>query len=561
MKKKFFSIKWKVVILILLAVILTSAISLIVTLPVVNREISELASNNMEDMVVSNGSTIDEQIDVIGVSTSLNYNSLQEKLGEVQLADTPSSYMYVVSPDGTFLYHPTKDLVGTKDDNAKIAEILENLDNEDYPRHAFFSYRENGKAKYAAYSIGVKKQHVLILSADQSDVLSSVNEITTRCILGAIVAILVCGAFGYINTKFLISPLIGISKDAQRLSDLDFTESGNSIRKNNDEIGIMVDALTTLRVQLRDTINRINHETNQLNLASNELNTAAEETASNVAQVDNAIRAIATGSASQAQQTQDATNNVMEMGRVIEETSEDAKMLLSNATDMLNAGEHALEILDNLEAINQRTKDAVNIIDEQTLKTNQSVKQIMQATDLITAIADETNLLSLNASIEAARAGEAGRGFAVVASEIQKLAEQSNASANEINEIIQELITESDHSVEVMSEMKGIIETQDAHVGDTKHAFHEVKYGIDRSIEGVERISQQTQRLGSVRGRVVDVVNGLTEIAQQNAAAAQETSSATAEVSNIMMNITSESDNVHNIAASIQEDMDKMKAE
>lgn len=557
----FFSMKWKVVLLIFVAVILTSVINLFLSLPVVNREVSKLACNYMEDVVVANNAGIDEQMELIGISTTLSYNWLRDTIGDSAIADTPSSYQYAVSKDGLILYHPDKELVGSETENQKILDIIAHFDDESYERHGFITYREKGSIKYAAYSIGAKKQHVLLVCADESDLMSGVNEITMRCIGGAVLATLICGIVGLFITRLLINPLLAMIKEVERLASLDFSESQISIRKSNDETGLIADALSKLRQQLRETVCRISEQTIILNHAAGELNDAAEETATNVEQVETAIRGIADGSAKQARETREATENVMEMGNIIEATGSDVQMLLSNATTMLDAGEAALKILDNLDQVNKRTKDAVTIIDEQTRKTDESVQQIMQATDIITAIAEETNLLSLNASIEAARAGEAGRGFAVVATEIQKLAEQSNASATEISNIITELIAESEKSIEIMEEMKAIIIEQDQHVGDTKQAFYSVKEGIDRSITGVEKISKQTQRLGQARVKVVDVVHGLTVIAQENAESAQETSSATAEVTNIMTSITSESEKVHTIADIIQQDMDKMKME
>ena len=135
----------------------------------------------------------------------------------------------------------------------------------------------------------------------------------------------------------------------------------------------------------------------------------------------------------------------------------------------------------------------------------------------------QTNLLSLNASIEAARAGEAGRGFAVVASEIQKLAEQSNRSANEIEKIIENLSEESAKSVAIMDDVKEIIDAQNRDVGETEKAFRLVKEDIDASIESIELIADKTKSLNEARERVIDVVHNLTSIAQENAASTEET--------------------------------------
>ena len=142
-----------------------------------------------------------------------------------------------------------------------------------------------------------------------------------------------------------------------------------------------------------------------------------------VEQVDRAVGDIATGATSQAQETQNATENVIAMGNMIEDTNAEAERLNGNAQQMKDSSDQAMQILKELNEINDRTKQSIEEVYTQTNITNESVQKIKEATVLIASIAEETNLLSLNASIEAARAGEQGKGFAVVASQIQKLAE------------------------------------------------------------------------------------------------------------------------------------------
>lgn len=194
------------------------------------------------------------------------------------------------------------------------------------------------------------------------------------------------------------------------------------------------------------------------------------------------------------------------------------KISVISARAMRSAGENAMKILDELNKINQQTKDAISVIYEQTNTTNTSAMKIKEATDIITDIAEETNLLSLNASIEAARAGEQGRGFAVVASQIQKLAEQSNESARQIALIIDELISDSEKSVETMEEVKEVIGKQDEYVSNTESSFRDVNDGIAKSIDGIRTIAAKTKDLDGARVKVVDVVQNLTAIAEENAA-------------------------------------------
>ncbi len=216
-----------------------------------------------------------------------------------------------------------------------------------------------------------------------------------------------------------------------------------------------------------------------------------------------------------------------------------------------------MDILSSLSSVNQRTKEAIQVVYDQTNTTNESALKIKEATDIISEIAEETNLLSLNASIEAARAGEQGRGFAVVATQIQKLAEQSNESARQIDDIIHSLIKDSEESVETMKEVRNIIGQQNENVIHTEHAFNNVKEGIDQSIESIEMIASKTQELDEARVRVVDVVQNLNAIAQENAASTEETSASAAEAGTTVESIADNARHLNEIAKQLEENVQK----
>lgn len=282
------------------------------------------------------------------------------------------------------------------------------------------------------------------------------------------------------------------------------------------------------------------------------MSNSATETNTTVEQVERAVSEIAEGATSQASETQSATENIILMGNMIEETNVEVENLRANARIMRDSAGVALGVLKELGAVNQKTKSAIQIISEQTTQTNESVSEIKKATDIITDIAEETNLLSLNASIEAARAGEQGRGFAVVAAQIQKLAEQSNESARQIEDIINLLISDSEKTVETMKEVNEVIEKQDADVAQTEKAFNEVQDGITKSIEGIRTIAAKTTELDEARVKVVDVVQNLTAIAEENAASTQETSASVTEVSAIMSSIADNAGHLNGLADDLE---------
>ena len=222
---------------------------------------------------------------------------------------------------------------------------------------------------------------------------------------------------------------------------------------------------------------------------------------------------------------------------------------------MRRSSEQATTTIQQLRQINTEVENSIETINRQIHLTNDSAQKIRAATEIIASIADETNLLSLNASIEAARSGESGRGFAVVAAQIQKLAEQSNNSSRAIEKITNDLINNSAETVAIMSNVHEIISSQSQNMIETEQIVAEVMSGIGTSLERIEQIESSTVMLEDSRNRIVQAVEGLSEIAQQNAASTQETCAQTVEVSNTFAELEGSAKQLMDIAEDLSNTM------
>ena len=215
--------------------------------------------------------------------------------------------------------------------------------------------------------------------------------------------------------------------------------------------------------------------------------------------------------------------------------------------------------MEELSLTTEKTSVAVDEIYKQTEVTNASAKEISKAVELITEIASQTNLLSLNASIEAARAGEAGRGFAVVASEIQKLADQSNQSAVKIQKIIEELSLQSNKTVKFMKEVRTAVTNQENKLGETKEIFNEVRVGVQSSLVEIESISGKSTDLSQRKERMLDIIEGLSAISEENAAGTEETMASTEELTSMMIELASSANKLNEMANTLEEDIKRFK--
>lgn len=322
-----------------------------------------------------------------------------------------------------------------------------------------------------------------------------------------------------------------------------------------DEIGVLARSLAGLRDELKYMFQDIGEHATSLLESAEHLNDTAQKNLATVDNVERAVGEIADGATSQAQDAQNASESVYAMGEMIEDTTKEVENLNVTADYMRKSSAEASRSLVELRNINDEVKEAIELIYEQTNRTNVSSQKIREATRLISSIAEETNLLSLNASIEAARAGEQGRSFAVVANQIQKLADQSNASADAIDNIINELINDSDEAVVTMEKVKEIINSQSENVANTETIVSQVMDGIEESIRGIEAIENRTVALNEARSSIVEVVQGLSAVAEENAASTQETSAATAEVANSFNEVTESAGAVKNAADKIADSM------
>ena len=447
-------------------------------------------------------------------------------------------------------------VVGTKAGDQVIEKVLKNGEelfstNVDVVGHPYFGYY------LPLYETGTTNIVGMVFAGmPQADAKAQITKIISL-IAGVFgILFLLCAVVMFVVVRKMVKAL---RMDADALEQVAKgklnTQLNEASLKRKYEVGHISRSIMTLKTELMEIIGNIKDQGKALSDSSVYLSEKAETSADHIGQVERAVEEIAQGATGQAEETQKATENVIIMGNMIEETTDEIDAMNENAKLIKQLGQTAIDTLKDLQTINQRTKESIDIIYEQTNTTNSSAQKIKEATALITDIAEETNLLSLNASIEAARAGEQGRGFAVVAAQIQKLAEQSNESARQIEEIITSLLADSEKAVDTMEEVKDIMGQQNDNVMKTDEQVNQVLGQVDQAIEAIGRVAVKTEKLNEARINVTDTVQNLTAVAQENAASTQQSAASVNQVSEIIQEIAESAKQLTDIAEKLDKDM------
>ena len=350
----------------------------------------------------------------------------------------------------------------------------------------------------------------------------------------------------------IAAPLTVVAEDIERLSHGELDVELNLTSKIK-ETAQLLSAADKLGRVLRDAIGKI-HDL-ALSLTDTVKSTAvmANDSSNSAEQISNSIQALAKTTVTMVNSVKDINDNVTDMSGIIEQAVTNVDNLNSHSGAIGEANTVALKYIADLAASSVKSAEAINVIEQSIKATDASVGKINDAVKIISDIASQTNLLSLNASIEAARAGEAGRGFGVVAGEIKKLAEQSDESANQIKEIVTEIDALSHECVDQSEAVKHLINEEVDLLSETQEKFKALNDNIGASLSEISSVSEITTKLESIKDTILNAVANLATISEETSATNEEVASSITKIAHNVKTVSDDTNIINGFAGNLKE--------
>ncbi len=365
-------------------------------------------------------------------------------------------------------------------------------------------------------------------------------------------------AVAYIFSKSITKPLTAVEESLGALSNGEFKKAGGYDRRS-DELGSIISNTNNVVDKLDGIVGSIVQSANNVDNASNGLASMSNQISGNAMSVSDAVQDIASGATRQAEELQNASNNMSKIEYAIANVQSSTAELESITSRMQDESKESAERLSELRKTSETMNNAINGIAEKIGATSDAVERINGMVEAITTIASQTNLLSLNASIEAARAGEAGRGFAVVAEEIGKLALDSNQSAESIRKEMESLLSQSQEAVGMADRVQKNNSAQQEVIEATFDSVSKMIEDIEETSAGVSTITENAKACVVAKDDIADIISSLSGISEENAASTEETGASTQELSATVETLSESAGSLKEVSAALLSEMSFFK--
>lgn len=480
-------------------------------------------------------------------SMQISLAALTSTVNNVHIGDT--GIVYLVDGDGNYLVH-SRFNAGTSALETLTSRVVEQ-DNGD------LSYAMGNADKYAFFSTHATTGWKLVAEMDYAEV-----DEASRPILNALIVVLGISALVGVGIMILMirslhRPIQAMVRASRDIGNGDLTIDLSV--KRRDEYGILAEGFNRMTGSLRSVLGEVSETSHQLAASSQQLAASSEQTTRATEQLATIMQETATGTIHSNQSLGEAKQLVDEMSRGVKAITNQAGEATLAAKQVSEESQAGMSSIDQAKHQMDQIGASAGNLNEVIQGLGDKSVEIRKIVEVITNIAKQTNILSLNASIEASRAGEHGRGFAVVANEVKELAAQSASSAAQIAKLTHEMEQGTGAATESMGTATKEITKGIATVQEAGERFRVILQSIQEVAAQMEEVSSASKQMDASMVHVGESFEVAVAISDQISAGAQEGSAASEEQLAAMQEVASSAATLSNIADELQEIIQRFK--
>lgn len=478
------------------------------------------------------------------VGGTLDLSNMEEMRSKIKMGETGKAF--VTDSKGQVLVHADEKMAKERTDITEISIVKKALSGESGAE--VYSY--NGEKIFASYTMVPSLGWAVVVEQAYDDAYSSVSRAQIK-IVGISVAILVISIIiGIIISRSMIKPLLTLKEAAKQLSDGNLTHEFKVYAK--DEIGDVADSFIDMRDSLKKLVGKIISASNEVTKSSKDVLDSSKQAEIVAGQIAEATSQLALGSDEQAKSVENTFGSINKIVESIEEISINSKSSLDSSSNAEKLVQNGVQIVNEQNIKMQESTNAVGKVSDIVFLLKEKAVEIGQIVEVIESVAEQTNLLSLNASIEAARAGEAGKGFAVVASEVGQLAEEAKDSISKIQSIIKNIQSTTGEAVESVSNATKAISVQNQSVENTSKVFKEILEVVNKMGTEVKVISSKTTGVKDAGESILQDMERILAVSEETAASTEEVTASTEEQTAHTQSIVGESEKLNTLAEELK---------